>query len=94
MSLLRPLCIAIVVSTMTGCASTTPRPVACAWSPPPSLLQPCAKTLPSLKPGATMGDLLAAVVEAYGQYHACRIDHDALIAAYRQYNEVCNPKEK
>jgi hypothetical protein len=29
-----------------------------------------------------------------GQYHACRIDHDALIAAYRQYNEVCNPKEK
>jgi len=91
---LRPLCIAIAVSTMTGCASTTPRPVACAWSALPSLLLPCPKTLPGLKSGASMGDLLEAVVEAYGQYHACRIDHDALIAAYRQYNEVCNQKEK
>ena len=88
------LCIAIVVSTMTGCASTTTRPVACAWSPPPSLLLPCPKTLPGLKSGASMGDLLAAVVEGYAQYHECRIGNDALIAAYRQYNEVCNPKEK
>ena len=89
MSLPRPLCIAIAAWMTTGCASTTPRPVACEWTVPPSLLQPCPKTLPSLKSGASMGDFLTAVVEGYGQYHDCRIAHDALIAAYRQYAEVC-----
>ncbi len=90
----RRLCIAIVVLMTTGCASTTPLPVACVWSPPSSLLQPCPKSLPALRSGATMGDLLAAVVSAYEQYHACRIDHDALIAAFRRYDEVCNSTEQ
>lgn len=85
----RRLCIAIVVLMTTGCASTTPLPVACEWTLPPSLLQPCQKALPGLKSGASMGDLLLAVVEGYAQYQDCRISHDALIAAYRRYVEVC-----
>lgn len=89
MSWLRPLCIVIASLMTLGCASTTQRPAACEWSVPSSLLLPCPKALPLLKSGATMGDLLTAVVEAYGQYHECRIGNDALIAAFRQYEEVC-----
>ena len=93
MSWLRPLCIAIASSMTMGCASITPLPQACAWTLPPSLLESCPKTLPALKSGASMGDLLTAVVEAYGQYHDCRIGRDALISAYRQYVEVCKPEK-
>lgn len=89
------LFIAIALSMLTACSSLTPRPLACEWKIPAALLQPCPRTLPGLKSsGATMGDLLQAAVKGFELYHACRIDHDALIAAYRQYEQVCKPTAK
>ena len=87
------LFIASAALMMMGCASLMPQPrvSACNWQLPPDKMLPCPPSLPSLKQGATMGDLLGAAVAASESYHACRRDHDTLIAAVKIHAEICKP---
>lgn len=75
---------------LTACASTMPQPRACSWQLPMEKLQSCPASLPLLKEEALLGDLLSTAVAAAGQYHACRLVHDELIAAVKVHAAVCN----
>lgn len=84
--------IPLVSLLLTACASTTQRPLECDWKIPSHKLQSCPQSLPQLPVKANLGDLLVAATEASAVYHACRLDHDDLIAVVKLREEICNAK--
>lgn len=81
----------MLLGLFAGCA--TPITYQSVFRPDGALLAPCPN-LPTLKKGATMGDLVLLDLRTVELYKKCAAKHNGLIGSYNKYLNLTAEGEK